>query len=183
MGKIADDKKQINVSNKWHLIYQGNDTSYTVPNLVPGTEYLFRARYQCLYGMSPWPKAKKSTTLCNDKTKKMSSDEPHPPILSNIQIAAKQKELKKRQKKNRKENQKQKAEQEKKKKRKNQENRRKKDAATKRRKKEAKQRAKEQKKKEEEEEIQKQLEREAEEKRLYEEALVARLRQIELRKE
>merc|ERR1712228_943250 len=170
--KIADDKKQANVSNKWHLIYQGNETNYTVPNLVSDTEYLFRARYQCLYGMSPWPKAKKSKTLKNEK-KREEETECHPPILSNIQIATKQKEQKKQQKKNRKEN---------KKKKQNQENRRRKEAANKRRKKEAKQRAKEQKKREEEEEHQKKLELEAEEKRLYDQALIERLRQIELQK-
>jgi len=177
--KIADDKNQINISNKWHLIYQGKNTNYTVPNLLSDTEYLFRARYQCLYGMSPWPKAKKSKTLKNEKKNNLSI---HPPILSNIQLAIKQKELKKQQKKNRKENKKQRAEQEKKRKKQNQENRRRKEAANKRRKKEAKQRAKEQQKRKEEEEYQKKLELEAEEKRLYDQALIERLRQIELEK-
>merc|ERR1712083_66266 len=53
-------------NNGWYLIYQGESRTYTVPNLLANTMYLFRARYQCLYGLSPYNKAKKCKTRENE---------------------------------------------------------------------------------------------------------------------
>eukprot|EP00483_Globobulimina_turgida_P001579 UN01581 len=92
--------------NNWYLIYTGTSRNYSVPNLLPHTQYLFRARYQCLYGLSPYnTPPKKCKTSMNDKsnstqTSGVSDVHVHPPILSNIQILARQKELKKQQRRN-----------------------------------------------------------------------------------
>eukprot|EP01084_Bolivina_argentea_P084449 152717_1 len=81
-----------NHTNGWNLVYQGDLRTYTVPNLLPNTTYLFRVRYQCLHGLSPFTKAKQSRTLTSDRSH---SNEFHPIILNNTQFLIKQQRVKK----------------------------------------------------------------------------------------
>ncbi len=183
------DKYQVfmrpKVHSNWYLIYQGMNRNYCVPNLLANTPYLFRARYQCLYGLSPYntpPKKCKTDSNNNSKTSQGSHSEVHPPIMSNIQIAARQKELKKQQRKNRKENKKQREELEAKRRKRDLENKRKKEAANKRKKIKARQKATKRRKELMEKREEEKKKKEHEKSKLYEQALVERLKQLQMQK-
>jgi len=166
IGSNVDAKGQD--QNQWHLVYEGTATNYVVPSLRPETDYLFKARYRCLYGVSPWPKAVRFRTTKGDGKESEDGNgngngnggvgggsgggmgRKHAPILSNVEIAAKEREFKKMQKRNRRENRKKQEEDERRKKKEDAEQQRAKRAANKRKKARAKQEAAKRKKEEEE---------------------------------
>jgi len=77
-------------SKHYHIVYQGKQTSYQVPNLKAGTQYCFRLKFShFMLGESPWG----PVFL---KTQGKADDSAHPEILSNVQRANLRKREKKR---------------------------------------------------------------------------------------
>jgi len=180
MMRIASSER-----SEWHLVYEGTATHYVIPRLRPETDYLFRARYRCIYGWSPWPRALRQRTIKGDGKESGggAKGEDHPSILSNVELEAKERELKKIQKRNRRESRKRQEEDERRRRREDAEQQRQKRAENKRKKQRAKQEAAKRKKEEEERAKQEEEERERERIKLYELALAERLQQIQIEEE
>lgn len=113
----------IKIKKAYQLVYQGTDTSYLVPNLLPGTKYSFRVRAckassllvglniddeeeeqevvdvtveQDQSGLGNFSQSVAVNTLGN----KLEDSAVHPPVLSNLQLAAMKKKDKKKKKAN-----------------------------------------------------------------------------------
>jgi len=87
--EVAYGNTSVNSKN-YHVVYQGKQTSYQVPNLKAGTQYCFRLKFShFMLGESPWGPV-------FVKTQGKADDSAHPEILSNIKLANLRKREKKR---------------------------------------------------------------------------------------
>jgi hypothetical protein len=96
---------EMKIKSRYQLVYHGCDTAYTVPNLQPGTKYMFRLKL-LLYSSTAGNIISLSneeheidgvnhenssiiytpSVICCTSGAKPSGDIPHPPVLSNLQL-------------------------------------------------------------------------------------------------